>query len=338
MKNATNPASREGQPAPEEACPQPEPAQEVAEETHAGRVDDDAEFQADLDDAIAEGKIFACSEGDYKTRLEVLIPKLAKLRRYTAQRQEDYVKGSRKGRPKWGALLKFFRAETSVTLCDKTIKKLIDEHEGIKPAPRPKKVRAGTIAPAETRQMGLTLLAVHEALSKVNDHGNVLLKSEDIAAILKMAPSPQQLNRLVESLGQEAEAAEASKIESAAAPGPADAARTPAANPLAKESTLPVLKSGDVAGLTARLIERSAPDFEAVLGNLPPDAFADAIRALGEGVQQEFRRPDFGRISIKASHIPRKPVISPKPKSPKPSPDPEQPSLLSASLPSFQVA
>jgi hypothetical protein len=288
--------------------------------------DDDAEFQADWAAAIAEGKIFAASEVDYKTRVTALIPKLAKLRKDTAQRRENYVKGSRKGRPKWGTLLKCFRAETGVTLCDKTIKTLIDEHEGIKPAPRPKKLRAPTITAAEARKIALALLAVHESLSQINEHGNVLLRPEDIAPILRIAPSPAELNRIVEGLSDEADTGNAS----GAAPDRDEVAETSVPNPSPKESSLPALKSGDVAGLMARLIERSFPDFEAVLGNLPPDAFADAIGTLADGFQKKFRRPGFGRIRTRTTYIPPKPLISPKLRS---SPDPEQPSLFSMSAP-----
>ena len=335
MRDAADSATNAGQLPSEDACPQPDPSNDPAQETQPGAEDLEAEFQSAQAAAIEKGKVFTVSEGDYHVKLADLLPELSRVRKNLHQRQDGYKKGRRNGAPNWGKWLKFFRAETSVTLCDRAIKKLIDEHEGIKPVPRPKKVRAKTITPAEARQMGLTLLAVHEALGKINDHGNVLLVAEDIAAILEMAPSPQQLDRLLESLGQEAEAAEPSKIASAAAPGPADTAGTPAAHPLAKESPQAPLKSGDVAGLTDRLIERSVQDFEAVLGNLPPDAFADAIGTLADRVQKKFRRPDFGRISVRASHIPRKPIISPKRR---PGPDPEQPSLLSASLPSFQVA
>jgi hypothetical protein len=332
MGKATDPASKGGQPTSQDDYHQPEPSEDLAQETRPGAEDLEAEFQSAAAAAIAAGKDFAVTEGDYKAKLEVLLPELSKVRRNIHQRLEGYKKGRRNGAANWGKWLVIFRAETGVRLCDKTIKKELDKNDDVKPAPRPKKLRAKTITAAETRKMGLALLAVLEMLSNVDDKGKVTLGPEDIAPILEMAPSPEQLNRMLESLRQEAETAEPSQAASAAASGPAETAGASPLNPSSKRSTL---RTGDVDDLPDKVIEKCAPDFEAIPTGLPPKKYASIIYGVAKKVAKQFRGPGIGGFSIKVSHIPPKHVVSAEPT---PSQDKDQPSLFDMSLPGFKVA
>jgi hypothetical protein len=332
MGKATDPASKGGQPPSQEACPQPDPSNDPVQDTRPKGADDNSILQAAVEDALAEGKTFAVSEGNYKERLAVLAPKLLRVRQEIHQRQEGYQKGRRNGAPNWGKWLKFWRAETGVRLSDKTIKKVLDEIDESKPAPREKKPRVKTITPAEARKMGLALLAVLEMLSNVDDKGKVTLGPDDIAPILEMAPSPEQLNRLLESLRQEAEAAEPSQAASAAASGPAETAGT---SPVKPSSKRPTLRTGNADDLPDKIIEKCAPDFEAIPTDLPPSKCVDIIYDAAKEFAKQFRGPGIGGFSIKVSHIPPKRVVSAEPT---PSQDKDQPSLFDMSLPGFKVA
>lgn len=292
----------------------------------------DAELQTAQAAAIAKGKVFAVSEGNYDVDLADLLPEMSRVRKNLHQRQAGYKKGRRNGAPNWSKWLKFWRPETGVKLCDKTIKKLLDEFDQITPAPRPKKVRAKTITPAEARKMGLALLAMHEALSNPNEQGNVLLKPEDIAPILEMAPFPEQLNHLLESLRQDTEAAEPSQAALAAVPDPAETAGVPS---VSDSSERPELRTPDAVRLTSAVIQKCASDFKAIPTGQPPSKYAEIIHCVAKGVAKQLSGPGIGGFSIKVSHIPAKRMASAESG---PSPDPEQPSLFSASLPSLKVA
>lgn len=308
MSFATNPASNEGQLQPEEPCQLPEMESGAVKETDPGIVNLEAEFQSAATAAIEKGKIFSVAEGDYHVKLADLLPELSRVRKNINQRLEGYKKGRRNGAPNWGKWLVTFRAETGVRLCDKTIKKELDIFDDVKPTPRPKKPRATTITSAEGRKMGLALLAMHEALSNVDEHGNVLLKPEDIAPILRMAPSSAKLNRIVEGLPDETEVqVDNSGIASGAAPDPNETAGASLPNPSLKESPLKPLKPGDVPALGDRLIEENLQGFETAFAVLPPDAFADGLRSFDAKIAERFRKPDGGRLSIKIQYIPAKP-------------------------------
>jgi len=334
MSDATDSASKGGQPPSEEACPQPDQPKDPAHDTQPVAEDLEAAFQSAQAAAIAQGKIFAVSEGDYHDKLAKLAPALSDVRKNIHQRQKGYKKGRRNGAPNWGKWLKFWRAETGVRLCDKTIKKVLDEIDEIKPAPREKKPRVKTITPAAARQMGLALLAMHEALSNQNEQGNVFLKPEDIAPILEIAPSPEQLNRLLESLRQEAEDAEPSQVAPAADSGSGEIADSSSVNSSPEQSPQPELTTGDAAGLTAAVIQKCAPYFEAVLKDLPPSNYSETIRQVAKEIAKQFRGPGVGGFSVKVSHIPLKRVASPKPK---PAEDNRQQSLFEMSAPNSQA-
>jgi len=173
---------------------------------------------------------------------------------------------------------------------------------------------------------------MHEALSNPNEQGNVLLKPEDIAPILEMAPSPEQLNRLLESLRQDTEAAEPSQAASAAVPGPAETAGVPS---VSDSSERLALKTPDAVRLTSAVIRKCASDFEAIPTGQPPSKYAEIIHCVAKGVAKQFSGPGIGGFSVKVSHIPPKRMTSAESK---PSPAPEQPSLFGASLPRLKVA
>ena len=322
MSEVTDPATKGGQPPSEDACPQPETSNDPVPEAQPGAEDVEAEFQSAAAAAIEKGKIFAASEGDYHAKLADLLPELSRVRKNRHQRQVGYQKGRRHGSPNWGKWLVIFRAETGVKLCDKTIKKELDKYDVVKPAPRPKKLRAKTITAAETRKMGLALLAVLEMLSNVDDKGKVTLSPEDIAPILEMAPSPDQLNRLLESLREEAGAAEPSQVAPAAAPGPGE---TVGASPVIPSSKRPTLRTDDADDLPDKIIERRAPDFEAIPTDLPPSKCVDIIYDAAKEYAKRFRGPGIGGFAIKVSHVPPKRVVSAEPT---PSQDKDQPSLF----------
>lgn len=332
MSDATDSASEAGQLQPGETCSQQDGEGQAVEVTDPRVVDDDAEFKTDLEAAIAEGKVFAVSEADFNTRVAALIPKLAKVRKHTAQRQEDYVKGRRKGAPKWGHILKLFRAETGVTLCDKTIKRLIDEVEGIKPAPRTKTQRTKMIPPSLQKKMGLALIAVQEMLENVSEQGTVILKQEDIAVIRRMLPSAQVLERLVSNMPEESESAPTSNVLSEASASLPD----PTSGSLENlQLRLSALKAGDGAGLANAINDNFSPLLKAVFGGLPPDSLAASVDSFAQVFLDTFRTPGTGRYTRRTLHIP----IKPKAKSSGATAQrPQNPSLFDIAAPGSQLA
>lgn len=314
MSDPISPDADSAQAPPEEPSPKPEPHEELVQETQPEGADDESNLQAAIEDAVAEGKIFAATEGKYQKKLAALAPKLLCVRREIHQREKTYKKGRRNGAPNWGKFLKAWRAETGVELCDKTIKKVLDEIDETKPAPQPKKPRAKTVTHDEVRKMTLALLAVHEALGNVDEHGSVLLRPEDIAPILELAPTAAELNRLLESLPDEAEAGGAASAQpSQAGPDQAGGAARPSTDPSSKPMPQPALTSGDAAGLTDAVIDKCTPEFEAVLNDLPPRNYAEVISRVARGVAKQFNRPGVGGFAIKVTHVLPKRVVGAEP-------------------------
>ena len=333
MSDAANSALKGGQPPSDDACPEPDPSNYPAKEAQPEAEDLDAAFQSAQAAAIAQGKIFAVSEGDYLDKLAELAPALLEVRKNIHQRQKGYKKGRRNGAPNWGKWLKLWRAETGVKLCDKTIKRVLDELDQIKPAPRPKTPLVKAIATSLQKKMGLALLAVREMLDNVNEQGAVILKKEDIAVLRQILPAAAVLDRLVSNLPDE-EIAEPSQVASATAPGPSETANTAPANQSPDESPLPDLKSGDAALLSSRVIQQYGPALRAVAGDLPPSKRVGIIYGVARGVAMELSGPGIGGFSIKVDHIPPKREASGQPK---PAEDDRQQSFFEMSAPNSQA-
>lgn len=339
MSETADSSSNVGQLPSEGACPQPDRPTDAAQNTRPVGADDGSALQAAVEDALAEGKAFAVSEGNYKERLAALAPRLLLVRQEIHQREKGYRKGRRNGAPNWGRWLKSWRAEAGVKISDKTIKKVLDEIDETKPAPRPKKPRTKPITPAEARKMTVALLAMHEALGNVDEHGSVLLKPEDIAPILELAPSADQLNRLLERLrfdadGEQGTATMPTKGAPTAAPGPAEGAAMPSPDPSTKQSPQSAVKIDQAAELVAAMVKECAPSFEGSPSDLPPGKCTEIIYRIAKDVSKQFRGPGVGGFSIKVSHHPPKRMVS---AAPKPGQDNRQPSLFEMSAPNSQA-
>jgi hypothetical protein len=164
----------------------------------------DAGFQADEEVAFAAGKEFAATEGDYTAKLENLLPKLSRVRKTLAQRRTNCVKSRRGGVPNWRKWLDIFRAMTGVQLCNKTIKRHLDEFEGIKPVQR-LKMRNPRAIPAETgKQLAVALLVAHDLVNAIRDKDSQDGIEDAIQCFLRAALSPAKLDKLLSSLQDEA--------------------------------------------------------------------------------------------------------------------------------------
>jgi hypothetical protein len=302
MGDATDSAPKAGQPEPEEAL-QPEQAESAAEGTRQEVADDEAELQSAAAAALEKGKIFATSEGDSRAKLTDLLPELLRVRKVICQREKTYQKGRRNGAPNWGRWLKDFKVQTGVRLSDKTIKKELDILEGIKPVPRPKKPREATIRVTQARQMGLALISVHEMLEKVNEHGTVILKQEDVAILGRMLPSAKVLDRLVSSLPNETEDA---PIGPASPEAAGDHALQASGSPNSQAEHYEV-KAGDGAALRDAMVAKCWGILEAGLGGLSPASAAATLLPTLDEISKLYLKSDEERIAFQIRHIPTRP-------------------------------
>ncbi len=302
MNDATDPALIAKQPPSGNTYPQLEPSEHLTQETQP-QADLEAEFERAQAAAIFKGKIFASSEGDYLNRREELLPELSRVRKNIHQRQTCYKKGRRQGAPNWGRWLKFWRAQTGIKLSDKWLKKLLDEFDQIKPAP--KKLRAKTMPAPMQKKIGLALLAVFEMLANVDDQGKVTLSPEDIAIIHRMAPKADDLYRLIPGLPDEAGQEPAQPFPEAD-PGPAETDGTSMVSP---SSTLSALGTSHECDLPAKVIQKCAPDFKAIPTGLPPTSTPASFTKS----QSRSVGPTSEATQSNVSHIPPKRVALTEP-------------------------